>query len=473
MLNETTIPQFPKSVLDQANAASRMRVSSYLDYRLDLRGKTILSFAEMPNGNSECAYSLYRTATGWQLGVHVADVCEYVCENSPMDIEAKERKATVQKGFSRVNMLPDKITEELCNLGSYGDKLAISCIFDIDSNGVVTNTQFEESVIRIVDTCIYSEIDELLFNETSSVALLRSKYTPYIDILTNMYELAASFCVARRERGGLDCTYFRKIYDRDKNGEIIGFKRISEPDSRAMLREIGYFVAEAVGKYMHDHKLPCVFNGRESVDENTLDYLSDLVGLAAKATSLAKRTAEIADLAKGTSYYGFVCDALAMNVPRACFSIEPINNAFCGRDTVVSFFNPVSRYTDLIIQRILKTAIKAKAPRNLNLNKEKKVITAAVQDANSIEEYIYNTRNQFTTACALSYIKNNIEKEFVGFPVHTNDNGDVLALMECGVSAVIPYEFAKNYSYSPAQPQNFRIYVLGDQEQLTQIQPIV
>ena len=88
--------EFPKAVLDQATAAARIRPASFLANRLDLRGKTIFAFAETVNSPAECAYSLYRKDFGWQLGIHVADVCEYVCEGSPLDTEARKRRATDQ-----------------------------------------------------------------------------------------------------------------------------------------------------------------------------------------------------------------------------------------------------------------------------------------------------------------------------------------------------------------------------------------
>ena len=465
--------EFPKAVLDQATAAARIRPASFLANRLDLRGKTIFAFAETVNSPAECAYSLYRKDLGWQLGIHVADVCEYVCEGSPLDTEARKRRATVRSGFSLSNMLPERIVDDVCNLAKNGDKLAISVILNLDENGCLLDVQFDESVIRISDVCIYSEIDQLqVSGDASAVALLREKYAPYRNILGDMYELAARFCVERRNRGGLDCTYFRKVYERNEEGKITSFRRVEEPDSRAMLREIGYFAAQAVGEYMWANKLPCVFNGRGAVDLNTLDYLSRLIDAGREDEPPAVRTARIADKAKGTPYYGFVCDALAMNVPPATYSTSPMNNSFCGCDTIISFFNPVSHYTDLLIQRVMKTAIKAKDPKNLNLNRQRKIVDAVANEANVAEQFIYNMRSAFLRESALEYLANSPLKNFAGFPVHTDTDGSVLVLLGCGLKAIIPVNHTENFKYFPAQPRLFNIIELGDDSKLTALQPI-
>lgn len=465
--------EFPKNVLDQANAASRIRTASFLAYRLDLRGKTILSFSDTPETPTECAYSLYRNGLGWKLGIHVADVCEYVCEGSPLDAEARKRRASVLSGFTKSNMLPDNIVSDLCNLSQKGDKLAISVLLDIDSNLKVTNVEVEESIIRTAKVCVYSEIDQLqMASDESSVMLLRTKYSPYMNIFSDMYELAARLCMRRVERGGLDCTYFRRVYERNNEGKITVFRRESEPDSRAMLREIGYFTAEALGNYMSDNGLPCIFNGRRGVAEETLNYLSKLVSADDSSENSAKRTAIIADLAKGTPYYSFVCDALAANVPSAQFSTEPIPNAFCASNYIISFFNPVSHYTDLLIQRVLKTAINAKNPQNLNLNRQRKIVADAAAEANNAEQFVYSVRKDFATESALEFIENNIADEFVGFPVRTEVNGDILVLLECGIFAYIPSELAEGYEYKPAHPAKFGIVKVGADHNSTKVKPL-
>ena len=466
--------EFPKNVTDQAYAATRIRTSAFVSNRLDLRSKAVLAFAETAETPTECAYSLYRTGIGWQLGIHVADVCEYVCEGSPLDTEARKRKATVRGSKATSEMLPAPIVQELCNFSTNGDKLAISVLIDLDGDGNVVNISLDESVIRVSGMCIYSEIDQFQrVSDDSAIMLLRGKYSPFRNILFDMYELAAKFCMRRIQRGGLDCTRFYRVYLRNEQGKIVSFERQSEPDSRAMLREIGYFAAECLGEYMLKKKLPCIFNGRSSIAKETLDYLAELVGAGASADNSAYRVAHIADLAKGTPYYGFVCDAISAGIPCASFSVEPIDNFFCACDNVVSFFNPVTHYTDLLIQRTLKTAISAGNAQNLNLNKEKRIVAEAAQEANSAERFICKARKQFASADAIEFLNNSEDSRFVGFPVKTNQNGEVVVMLECGIVATVPTEYAKNFKYNKAQPAEFEVISVNSGECTAILKPVL
>ena len=110
-----TFEAFPKNVIEQANAASRIRTASQLSRRLDLRSKTIFTFGEKPDSPSSCAFSVYPNGIGWQLGIHVADVSEYVPEGSPIDVEARRRLAAVSNGFVKTEMLfPSVKTDSRC-----------------------------------------------------------------------------------------------------------------------------------------------------------------------------------------------------------------------------------------------------------------------------------------------------------------------------------------------------------------------
>lgn len=458
MSSKEAFKDFPAAVFEQASAAKRIRTTSFLPRRLDLRGKTAFTLIENPKEIAECAYSVYRNSTGWQLSIHVTDVCEYVCEGSPLDEEAKKRCATIIGcGEQDRQMLPDSIID-LCDLKQSVDKLAISIMIDIDRNGNITDLVCEESVIRPAGNCIFSEVDQLqTAADTSSVMLLRTKYAPFKTMLEDMYELAATVCQQRFDRKGLDCAYYRRVYEKDEQGKITSFRRELEPDTRAMLREIGYFAAVAVGEKMHSMGMPCVYNGRGAVDESALNYLSELVGADSINSNPAARAADIAELAKGTPYYDFVCDILAFNVPHAEYSHFPVFNSFCGTDKVVSFFHPASQYKDLLIQRNFRTAVAAKSPKNLNLNRQKKAVAEAAAQATAVCAEVDALSRKHSNDCAYEYIRNNSSAEFTGFPLLLNPHGEVIVMLDAGTLAYVPKELSADYCFIPARSQQFTV----------------
>ncbi len=466
--------QFPSNVLEQAAIAGRIRTSSYLAKRSDLRGKMVFSFSESHNSPAEYAFSLYPNGNGWKLGVHVADVAEYVCEGSPMDKEARTRIAAFNDGSSVKEMLPEIIRYDLCNLATSGDKLALSVFMDIDSKGNVIDVSFEETVIQISANCIFGEIDQLgLTTDASSVMSLRKKYAPIMDTVIDMYEIAATYCANRRDRGGLDCTNFKRVYKTDETGKIISFSRVPESDSRAMIREIGYLTAEAVGRFMCEHNIPAIYNGRSSVDINILDMLTSLLGINPEETDPGKLTALIAEEAKGKDYYDFVCDVLKSSVPRPVYSSAPIYNSLCASKLIVSFFTPATNYTNLLVLQVLKTVAKAKGnPSNINSNRFHKTIHEVCDLSNDLAINFEKTVNRYAKLTALKYIKDSGETLLNGIAVKRIDSGEIIVALECGARVLIPLVYAQNYSFNGCKQELFSIIALGDENTPTYVKPL-
>lgn len=475
--NSGIIPsEFPKEVIEQAAAARKLRPSSYLSKRLDLRSKTVITFAEEGDKLSECAVSLYRMGGNtWQLGFHVPDVAEYVCEGSPLDLDARRRHAAVHNGFTEYDLFPDTITYDVCNLAVGRDRLALSVFLDIDSNGRLVSVNFDESVIHVAECCIYSEIDQLgLAEEVSSVISLREKYSPLMGILLDMYELAALFCADRRERGGLDCTVFRRIFENDKERRIVGFRYEHEPDSKAMVRELSYFAADAVGKFMADNKLPCIYIGQDTIDPSGLELLSRLVGLKDNSGDSFMRASKIADLAKGSPYYEFVCEALGRELPCSKFSDKPIFNSVVATDHLVSLTHPVTRYSALLTQRMLKASIAASGdPKNINLNKYRKIAKSAAIEATKVEDFLYSIRNEYFDVATREYIEYSGHNVFSGFPLTRHESGSLSILMVCGVNAVMPGEYADGFDFSVGASYNFEVIALGTDDEPMLVKPLV
>lgn len=457
---------FPKNVTEQANAAAKIKASSFLSKRLDFRGKTVLTFADFAEAHCESAISITRNGnTAWRLGVHICDVAEYVCEGSPLDTEARKRLATVFDGKNTVKMLPDPIVNGVCDLESGSDKLALSVLLDIDSKGTVNNISFEESVIRVAEKCIYSEIDQLgLAKEVSSVYALREKYAPYLNILLDMYELAAIFCNHRRERGGLDCTVFTKKYDRDAEGHINSLEFIPEPDSKAMVREILYAAAQATGRYMHSKSIPCIYIGQQTVDAKTVKYLAKISDCNVAEGDI-NSASTIADCAKGSHYHDFICETLSAALPCSIFSTEPIYNTLCGCEYLVSFVRPASRYADLLTQRMIKTCIHAKSmTSNLNLTRYKALVADAAVEASNALKYIYDVNHKYVASSTAEYLLYCGDSIFEGFALCRNEDQSVTVLLRCGVKATILAKDAEGFEFTVGELQSFKLTGIGNDE---------
>ena len=252
----TDIP-FPREALLQSREAQRLRISSLLSRREDLRGR-VVAFSEDDTLPADTAFSAKRLPHGgWRLGVHVTDANEFLPVGSPLELAAGERLAAVPGG---AEMLPPGFVREVLALATGAQRPAVSVILDIDPSGSVQSVTFCESVIRVACNCLFAELDSLSTTaDPSAVMPLREKYAAVYGTVVEMYELAGVLFNLRREAGGLDHTRLGREF---KDGV---YSRSYEADSRAMLREIYYFVSAAVGRLMSERGLPCLFTAQDTL----------------------------------------------------------------------------------------------------------------------------------------------------------------------------------------------------------------
>ncbi len=471
----TSRGSFPNEVNIQAAAAARIKTSAYLSKRLDLRGKTALCFVNSPDDYAHTAFSISRNANGWTLGVHIADVDEYVCENSPIDAEAKKRCATISDGFTKSEMLPDRIVSDICDLSKSGDKLTLSFLLDINFDGKVVSIVLEESVIRTAQSCVYSELEQLVHaQDASSVMLLRAKYEHYLANILDMYELAALFANTRQGRNVPDWINSYRVYERSSEGKIVSYRTVDEPDLRAMIKEIGYFVSNVVGEYMAKNKLPVIYIGQAPGPESIISYLEGILGIEVLSDDLPTRAVAVTEQAKGSPYYRLICRLLGGGLPAAEFSDKPIYNILCGTDTVISFFRPATHYTDLLTLRALKEIILANGDiKNFNLNRHKKVIREAAEAANNAELYLFSANRAFMRQSALEYLEFSGKCCINGNPLKIDESGSIPVLLDCGTYAIITAEDAKGFDFTAGEEYSFEIIALGTEEEPTIVRPCI
>ncbi len=467
-INELIPKEFPKSVIEQSIVASRIRTSNYMSRRLDLRSKTIFTFGETPDSAPEYAFSIVKKGNGWQLGVHVADVSEFVPEGSPIDLEAKNRLAAVENEFFFLKMLPEKLTE-LVALTVGKDKLALSALLDINPDGTVTSITCEESIIRVGTLCVYDEVNQLgLVSDASSVFALRDKYAPVVSQIEDFYTIAALCYGNRIANGGLDLTSFRTVYERNSDGKIVDICRKHDPDIRAVVREMNYFAAENLGKMIFEKKIPSIYLSQDAPSEEMLAFLESILKIEKTSDDASVRTHNIIENAKATSFYDFVCNSVISDMPPREFSDKPVLNAFTATDKVASCMHPITRYSDILTQRAFKTAISAKYdPKNINLKKQQNIMSESVEKANEAVKFMFDEEKCFKTLASLEYLENSGKDIFTGFPIMKTESGSVIIILEYGIEAQMPSEYAKNFDFDPAMPYLFKIVAIGTESEPT------
>jgi exoribonuclease R len=155
-------------------------------------------------------------------------------------------------------------------------------------------------------------------------------------------------------------------------------------------------------------------------------------------------------------------------MPPRDFSDKPVRNAFTATDMVASCMHPITRYSDILTQRAFKTAIVAKYdPNNLNLKKQQQIMSESVAKANEAVKFMFDEEKTFKTLASLEYLENSGKDIFTGFPIMKTEGGSVIIILEYGIEAQMPSEYAKNFNFEPAMPYLFKVIAIGTEDEPT------
>ena len=169
--------------------------------RLDLRDKMTVTIDGEDAKDLDDAITLERDGENWRLGVHIADVSHYVRENTALDREAFARGTSIYLVDRVIPMLPHRLSNGICSLNEGVDRLALSCIMDINHRGEIIGHQIAETLIRVNHRMSYTEVNAMITHHDQDAI---KKYAECMEMFENMKELADLIRKKRVERGSID-----------------------------------------------------------------------------------------------------------------------------------------------------------------------------------------------------------------------------------------------------------------------------
>lgn len=451
--NNIYTKDFSPEAISQAKMAVNMRIATHIRARLDLRGKTAFTFGNVLSSkislgnvncgqnhieNMDCAFSLDKKRGIFHLGLHIADVDEYVCEGSPLDIEAKIRGKTINTPKNVYPMLHDDISKDVCSLKEGHDRLAVSVFLEIDSKGKLLRIRFEESVVNIARNCIYNEIDALYTNaDTSSILSLREKYATLLPNMNDMYELGGILCAARMTAGNPSFTKINKRYSFDTNGKAATTELSPEYDSELLMQEFIAFVGSSIAQYMYKLSIPCVYANQPLPNEKDVRIMANIGNLEhTEAAHDVRLEKAIINALKTTSNADAVSAYALKALPSERYSITSQIHWLFGK-TLVRFSSPSNRYSDIAVQRVIKALIKAKGETgSMNIAKIKKDMAEAATIASKAEKNVKEYKDLINDERALEIIMNMPNISYSAYIMEVNEY-EVKVFLKNGITGKV------------------------------------
>ena len=356
--------RFPDKVRDEAKKFEGAEVSEKdCEGRMDLRALPIFTIDSAETKDIDDAISLTRTSDGgFELGVHIADVSNYVKPGTELDNEAFSRATSVYYADQVVPMLPKALSNGICSLNENELRLAFSCLMRLDKEGGLTDYRFVKSIIRSRVKGVYSEINALLAGTAD--AEIKAKYADVIDQLPAMKELYGHRARQRKERGCMDIESGEVKLIHDENGRCIDVKKRTSGESESMIEEFMLLANQCAAHFARVKQIPFIYRVHEEPNAEKLERLHALLQACgindhfAKDVPTPKELSAILEGVRGTPYEQIINTGMLRCMSKALYEEKPKGHYGLVLKDYAHFTSPIRRYPDLAIHRIMTDMLK-------------------------------------------------------------------------------------------------------------------
>ncbi len=350
--------EFPQAVISEARKViANTDLQAEFAKRTDLRHLPIFTIDSASTKDIDDAISIEKTEKGYKLGVHIADVSFYVKGSSEVDKNAYDRGTSIYFGDSVIPMLPKEYSNDVCSLNENSDRLAFSCIINLDNQGVITDYKFEKTVIRSRVKGVYSEINAILAGDISEY--LQEKYSlvwKQIFIMKELFSLLRARCV---QRGSMDIESDEAYIIFDEKGKAVDIRKRERGMSEMIIEEFMLCANNCAANLGRKQKLPFVYRIHQEPDAEKLYTLKENLGRIGlslsrdKNKSLQQSMSDLLDKTRGTNLQNIVHKQVLRSQSKAKYSPDPIGHFGIVLEDYAHFTSPIRRYADLAIHRIL------------------------------------------------------------------------------------------------------------------------
>ena len=355
-------PPFPEKVLNQAEKNSNPVTEADMAGREDLRNLQMVTIDSEDAKDLDDAVSLEMKGELYELGVHIADVSNYVQESSALDREALKRGTSVYLADRVVPMLPHVLSNGICSLNQKEDRLALSCIMDIDNEGKVVDYKIVESVINVNRRMSYTKVNKIIEEKDAETI---SEYEELAPMFMKMNELAYILRTKRKKRGSIDFDVPETKILLDEEGKPIDIKPYDRNEATKLIEEFMLVANETVASHFYWLELPFVYRIHEAPTEDKLEKLKIFIknfGLRLKTGEEIhpKEVQKLLTKIQGSDEEAMISRMTLRSMQQAKYSTECKGHFGLACEYYCHFTSPIRRYPDLQIHRIIKDQLRGR-----------------------------------------------------------------------------------------------------------------
>lgn len=356
--------EFSEKVLNQAVRVAKPVSEADMAGRKDLRGVQMVTIDGEDAKDLDDAVSLTMDGENYCLGVHIADVSNYVQEHSALDVEALERGTSVYLVDRVIPMLPHALSNGICSLNAGEDRLALSCLMKLDAKGKMLDYEIAETVINVDERMTYTSVNRILTdNDPQEIA----RYEKLVPMFRQMGCLAAILRKKRKQRGSIDFDFPETKIVLDENGFPVELRPYERNAATKLIEEFMLIANETVAEDHYWQELPFVYRTHEKPDSDRIKKLTAFInnfgynlhtadGGELHPKELQKLLEQIAD----TPQEMLISRLTLRFMKQAKYTTDCSGHFGLAANYYCHFTSPIRRYPDLQIHRIIKDRLRGR-----------------------------------------------------------------------------------------------------------------
>jgi ribonuclease R len=380
---------FPPQVRAEAEEAAKGFAAADLENRLDLRRDLIFTIDGADAKDLDDAVSLEKLPNGhWRLGVHIADVSRFVRSGGALDGEAWKRGTSVYLLNTVIPMLPERLSNGVCSLHPGEDRLALSCIMELDASGALAGCEIAESMIQSRARLTYDEVNAIIEDNDAEATANRAGL---VDTLRAMDELREILRSRRMARGAIDLDIDEPHIELDERGAPLAVTARYRGSAHKLIEEFMLAANEAVAFWLGEMGMPVVYRVHEVPDgEKMAELAVFLKNLGYSAKGLRRDTRPgalqaVLNELKGTPHENIVGRIMLRSMKKAKYSTVNVGHFGLAARHYCHFTSPIRRYPDLMVHRMVRSALRGESPVAYETSAEPAAVQSSEAERKAME----------------------------------------------------------------------------------------
>uniref|UniRef100_UPI004056E010 ribonuclease R n=1 Tax=Agathobacter sp. TaxID=2021311 RepID=UPI004056E010 len=423
--------EFSEKIMRQVENVSNAVSEADMAGRMDLRDTLMVTIDGEDAKDLDDAVSLRKEGENYILGVHIADVTNYVQERSALDVEALKRGTSVYLVDRVIPMLPHKLSNGICSLNAGENRLALSCIMTINPKGEVIDHTIAETVICVNTRMSYTSVKKILQDKDAEEI---EKYKDLVPMFEEMRDLASILREKRMKRGSIDFDFPETKVFLDKEGKPIEIRPYDRNVATKIIEDFMLIANETVATDYFWQEIPFVYRTHDTPDSEKIRKLATFINNFGYTLHIGTDEVHPKELQKllmkieGSDEEALISRLTLRSMKQAKYTTMNTGHFGLAANHYCHFTSPIRRYPDLQIHRIIKENLRGRLNEK-RLQHYEKILEEVCKQSGTTERRAEEAERETIKLKKVEYMQQHIGETFEGV---------ISGVMEWGIFVELP-----------------------------------